>query len=101
MACFIGTYDVEGVEKRQIHDLVDFAGKSVFEIGCGRGRMTRLFADAASYVLAFDPDPEAIATARDLTPDEIKDKVEYRVAGLLDVDLTKKAFDVGVFSWSI
>ena len=101
MACFIGTYDIEGVEKRQIHDLVDFTGKSVFEIGCGRGRMTRLFADVASHVLAFDPDEASIAAAKELTPNEIKDKVEYRVADLMDVDLTKRAFDIGVFSWSI
>ena len=97
----IGTYDAEGVEKREIHDLVNFFGKSVFEIGCGRGRMTMLFAAAASHVLAFDPDEESIAAAHELTPEEVEDKVEYRVAGLLDVKLPENAFDVGVFAWSI
>ena len=44
----IGTHDPEGVERRTIHDLVDFNGKGVFEVGCGEGRMTWLYADAAA-----------------------------------------------------
>jgi 16S rRNA A1518/A1519 N6-dimethyltransferase RsmA/KsgA/DIM1 with predicted DNA glycosylase/AP lyase activity len=51
----IGTHDPEGVETRIIHDLVDFNGKDVFEVGCGEGRMTWLYADAASSVLGFEP----------------------------------------------
>ena len=51
----IGTHDPEGVEKRTLHDLVDFNGKGVFEVGCGEGRMTWLYADAATSVLGFDP----------------------------------------------
>ena len=101
MVCSIGTYDLEGVEKLEIHTLVDFYGKSVFEVGCGRGRMTRLFSEAASYVLAIDPQEDAIRAAQELTPDEDKEKVDYRVAGLMDADLLDKAFDVAVFSWSI
>ena len=65
----IGTHDPEGVERRTLHDLVDFNGKGVFEVGCGEGRMTWLYADAAASVLGFDPNEDSIALAREQTPD--------------------------------
>ena len=40
----IGLLDPEGVETRVLHDLVDFRGKDVLEIGCGDGRMTWRYA---------------------------------------------------------
>ena len=51
----IGRIDPEGVETRVVHDLIDFSAKNVLEIGCGDGRLTWRFADAAASVLAFDP----------------------------------------------
>ena len=97
----IGLLDPEGVETRVIHDLVDFRGKDVLEIGCGDGRMTWRYADAAASVLAFDPDEPSIAAAREETPERLKAKVAFRVAGMMDIDLADAAYDVGLFSWSI
>ena len=62
-----GNLDPEGVEARVLHDLVDFRDKAVLEIGCGDGRMTWLYADAAASVLAIDPDEPSIATALEET----------------------------------
>ena len=97
----IGLLDPEGVETRVMHDLVDFTGKDVLEIGCGDGRVTWRFADAAASVLAFDPDEPSIAAAREETPERLNAKVEFRVAGMMDIDLADAAYDVGIFSWSI
>ena len=69
----IGTLDPEELETRAIHELVDFSGKDVLEIGCGEGRMTWRFASLAASVLAIDPDESAIATARRQTPPELAD----------------------------
>ena len=96
-----GRLDPEGVETRFLHDLIDFVGKDVLEIGCGEGRMTWRFADAAASVLAFDPDDSAIATAREQTPDGLKAKLSFRVADITNIELTQHAYDVAVFSWSI
>ena len=96
-----GRLDPEGVETRSLHDLIDFVGKDVLEIGCGEGRMTWRFADAAASVLAFDPDDSAIATAREQTPDGLKAKLSFRVADITNIKLTQHAYDVAVFSWSI
>ena len=93
--------DPEGVETTAIHDLVDFAGKDVVEVGCGVGRLTWRFADAASSVLAFDPDRSAIATAREQTPTSLHGRVTFRAADISSVRLAAGRYDVGVLSWSI
>ena len=93
--------DPEGAETRVLHDLVDFGGKDVLEIGCGDGRLTWRYADAAASVLAFDPDGPSIAAAREETPERLKAKVAFRVAGMVDIELADAAYDVGLFSWSI
>ncbi|MCH7608476.1 MAG: class I SAM-dependent methyltransferase [Chloroflexi bacterium] len=96
-----GSIDPEGVETKAIHGLADFAGKDVVEVGCGDGRLTWRFADAAASVLAFDPDEAAIAAAREQTPPALRGRVTFRAADMASVDLAAGAYDVGVLSWSI
>jgi 2-polyprenyl-3-methyl-5-hydroxy-6-metoxy-1,4-benzoquinol methylase len=97
----IGVWDPEGVEKRAIHQLVDFEGKRVFEIGCGEGRITWYYANEAAHALAIDLDGPALTIARDQTPPELKSKVDFRIADLLDIDLGNEVYDVGIFAWSM
>ena len=97
----IGKTDPEGVETRAVHGLVDFAGKDVVEVGCGDGRLTWRFADAASSVLAFDPGETEIATAREQTPAALRGRVTFQVADMASIALAAGAYDVGVLSWSI
>ena len=97
----IGIHDPEGAEKKILHDLVDFRGKNVFEVGCGEGRMTWLYADVAASVLAFDPDSEAISRARSQMPENLGGKVEFRVADMTDVRLGENEYDIGILAWSI
>ena len=59
------------------------------------------YADDAASVLAFDPDEPSIAAAREETPERLKAKVAFRVAGMMDIDLADAAYDVGLLSWSI
>ena len=47
------TVDPEGNETRVIHELVDFAGQRVLEIGCGDGRLIWRYADSAATVLGL------------------------------------------------
>ena len=64
--------DPEEVETGVIHNVIDFRGKSVLEVGCGNGRMTWRFAHEAASVLAFDPREAEIAAAKERTPDALK-----------------------------
>ena len=97
----IGRIDPEGVETRVIHELIDFVGKDVLEIGCGDGRMTLRFADVAASVFAFDPDESAIATAREQIRDDLKAKISFHIADTTNIKLAQGAYDIAVFSWSI
>jgi len=97
----IGIHDPEGAEKRALHELVNFDQKSVFEVGCGDGRMTMLYADSAASVLAFDPDEEAIAEARQQLPEHLRDTIDFRAAEMMTVELDENSYDIGVLAWSI
>ena len=97
----IGIHDPTGAEKQVLHDLVDFNDKDVFEVGCGEGRMTWLYADIAGSVLGFDPDDDAISEAREQTPEHLGTKVEFRVADMMGVELDEDAYDIGILAWSI
>jgi ubiquinone/menaquinone biosynthesis C-methylase UbiE len=97
----IGTHDPLGQEKQALHALADFKDKNVFEVGCGDGRMTMLYADVASSVLAFDPDADVIAEAQAQLPEHLATNVEFRVADMSTVKLKQQSYDVGVLAWSI
>jgi ubiquinone/menaquinone biosynthesis C-methylase UbiE len=93
--------DPEGTEIEVIHELVDFSGKKVLEVGCGDGRMTRRYADRAAMVLALDPNAEKIERAIDNTPEPLRSKVRFRVADIADAELAQQAFEVAILSHSL
>jgi ubiquinone/menaquinone biosynthesis C-methylase UbiE len=93
--------DPEGAELRALGALVDFSGKRVLEIGCGDGRLTQLYADEAGEVLGIDPDEESIGDARAALPDQLADRVEFRVAEAESMDVPRQRFDIAFLSWSL
>lgn len=93
--------DPEGTEIEVVHELVDFSGKKVLEVGCGDGRMTRRYADRAALVLALDLNAEKIQRAIDSTPEPLRSKVRFRVADIADAELAQQAFDVAILSHSL
>jgi ubiquinone/menaquinone biosynthesis C-methylase UbiE len=70
-------------------------------MGCGRGRLTAHVAAEAASVLAFDPDPEAVAEARASLPAELSDRVTFRVARAEELKVERGSFDLVFFSWSL
>jgi ubiquinone/menaquinone biosynthesis C-methylase UbiE len=93
--------DPEGAEERALAELGDFAGKRVLEIGCGDGRLTWLYASETAEVLGIDPDEESIRVARATLPDQLKDRVEFRVAEAESLDVPRPRFDIAFLSWSL
>ena len=92
--------DPEGAHLAALRRLGDFRDQRILELGCGDGRLTvGIGADAAS-VLAFDPDAEAIARARNMLPAELAARVDYRVASGTELEVQPQ-FDLAVFSWSL
>lgn len=95
------TIDSEGTETRILHDLVDFRGKDVVEVGCGDGRMTWRYAEQARSVLALDPNGDAIAEAEQQMPTTLTSIVTFRTGDVQSVSLPDHGFDVAILSWSL
>lgn len=93
--------DPEGAHLAALRRLADFHGQRVIELGCGDGRLTVPVARDAAHVLAFDPDSDAVARARQALPAELAERVEYRVAAGTEIQVERGSFDLALFSWSL
>jgi 2-polyprenyl-3-methyl-5-hydroxy-6-metoxy-1,4-benzoquinol methylase len=93
--------DPEGAHLAALRRLADFRGQRVIELGCGDGRLTVPVARDAARVLAFDPDREAVERARRSLPDNLAERVEYRVASGTEIQFERGSFDLALFSWSL
>jgi ubiquinone/menaquinone biosynthesis C-methylase UbiE len=93
--------DPRGAEARALAELGDFEGKRVLEIGCGDGRLTWLYVEQAAEVLGVDPEEESIREARAALPDQLADRVEFRVADAQALDVPRQRFDIAFLSWSL
>lgn len=93
--------DPEGAHLAALRRLGDFRGRRVLELGCGDGRLTRGIAQEAASVLAFDPDADEVARAREALPAELAKRVAYRVASGKEIELEPCSFDLVIFSWSL
>lgn len=89
--------DPEGNESRALFRMMpSFAGRRVLEVGCGDGRVTRLYAGAAASIVAIDPKKESIDALRDEFP-----AIDARAIGIEQLDLPPHSIDVTIFSWSL
>jgi protein-L-isoaspartate O-methyltransferase len=93
--------DPEGVESAVIHELVDFAGKDVLELGAGDGRLTWRYADRARSVLALEPKELLVEQARAALPAGLRGRVVFRVGDATIDAPPADAFDAVVFSRSL
>jgi len=76
-------------------------GLRVLELGCGHGRLTFRYADAAASVLGVHPNAHEIARARADLPPELADRVSFAVAGAAELDAPHVTFDLALFSHSL
>ncbi len=94
-------FDPQDVEAKALKRYAgDFNGKSVLEIGSGSGRLTWLYADEASRVLAIDPKADKIAVARNETPAHLVNRVAFEQVGL-EAFRTDERFDLVILPWSL
>jgi SAM-dependent methyltransferase len=94
-------YPPPGMEVRLIQRFVPLKGRSVLELGCGDGRLTRQFAPLASSVVAVEPDPARIALAKSAAASEGITNVSFRVGSAERLPIRGGPFDIALFSWSL
>ncbi|MGB3713332.1 MAG: class I SAM-dependent methyltransferase [Candidatus Promineifilaceae bacterium] len=95
--------DPDGRQSAAIIDITDFRDKSVLEIGCGDGNLTWSYASRAARVTAIDPSSEDIESARQATPPDLVDRVDFVVSDIDDFSPgeRKTPFDIALFTWSL
>jgi ubiquinone/menaquinone biosynthesis C-methylase UbiE len=93
--------DADGIEAAAIERLVSFDGRRVLDVGCGKGRLTRLAAARARFVFAFDPSAESVAEARRLLGQEERSRVRFAVHGAEALEVPRERFDVALCGWSL
>lgn len=93
--------DRDGVETTVIHDLVDFDGARVLEVGCGDGRMTWRYAGDAAEVVALDVSDNKIAAAIEACPRTLAEKVMFKAADIISYDTGDDSFDIAILSYSL
>lgn len=99
--------DPENNEPNALFALADFNGRRVLEIGCGDGRLTWRYADRAAHVTAIDPFEGSIGRAKEKTPQELKNRVNFRHITFDDFAAESRelrassAFDIAILSWSL
>jgi ubiquinone/menaquinone biosynthesis C-methylase UbiE len=92
--------DPEGIEVRQLGNVIDFANRSVVEIGCGDGRLTRRYAAPARQVAAVDPDMTRLTTAVEQNPASLA-HVNFVQAQAETLPFASEKFDLAVLAWSL
>jgi 2-polyprenyl-3-methyl-5-hydroxy-6-metoxy-1,4-benzoquinol methylase len=95
--------DPENNEIRALFELVDFSGKHVLEIGCGDGRLSRRYAEAAAHVTGIDPFEQAISRAKANQADTLRDQIEFHHIDFEDFAAARESdmFDIAILSWSL
>ena len=93
--------DPEGAETDALAQIAPLDGLRVLELGCGDGRLTFRYADAAASVLAVDSDQDQIASARAALPAHLADRVSFAAVGAAEVDVPRWSFELALFSWSL
>lgn len=95
--------DPEGMETSTLHEMVDFKGRHVLEIGCGNGRLTWRYASQTAHVMAIDPKPEDIEQARANLPQGLQGRVNFLVSTISDFAHANPdgRFDIAFFAWTL
>jgi ubiquinone/menaquinone biosynthesis C-methylase UbiE len=93
--------DPERTEVQHLHQLVDFSGKHVLEIGCGDGRLTWRYAGTAARVTGIDPDADALQAASRDCPADLRGFVSFARASSLTLPFPRETFDIAVLAWSL
>jgi ubiquinone/menaquinone biosynthesis C-methylase UbiE len=86
-------------ELREYGDLQMFRGKRVLDVGTGDGRIALGLAPYADESIGLDPDPEAIASARERARG--LENVRFEIGAAQKLPFPADRFDVVVLSWAL
>ena len=91
-------------ERNEQHILDRYAspkGQSVLEIGCGEGRLTRLFASEAKHLIGTEVSLPKLRAAHLNRPECPAHKVDFVASSAVALPFVNENFDLALFSWSL
>ncbi len=92
--------DPEGTETRYLRRFADFAGQRVLEVGCGDGRLTWRYANAARRVTGIDLHADELRVAMIERSADLSQKVSLARADGIHLPFKDGSFDLAIFAWS-
>ena len=95
--------DPEGTERRLLLRYGDFGSapaKRVLEVGCGDGRLTWHYANAAARVAGIDLHPDDLRIAIADRPTNLVVRVGFARADAEQLPFRGESFDLAIFAWS-
>jgi len=91
-------YDPDNLELKHIKQIAKIKNKTILEIGCGNGRLTRILAKYAKKIIGIDNDPRMIKHAKSITK---RKNVSFKLMNALNLRFKPRSFDVIIFTWCL
>ncbi|AFG37081.1 class I SAM-dependent methyltransferase [Spirochaeta africana] len=91
--------DYQGNLRRVLHELHDFTGQSVIELGAGTGRLTRMYVDSVQAAYCADRSTHMLQTARRNLSDYL-DRITFATRDNLDAPGSLHTADVVLEGWA-
>lgn len=74
-------------------------GKTVLEVGCGDGRITRMLAPDCARIIGVDREPRFIEIAKTKVTDSNCSNVEFAVMDACQLELADDSVDIVLYPW--
>jgi ubiquinone/menaquinone biosynthesis C-methylase UbiE len=92
--------DPEQNETKYLRRQADARGKRILEVGCGDGRLTWRYAEAARRVSGIDLDREGLRVASIERASDLEHVATFAQADSVHLPFPTQAFDIAILSWS-
>ena len=92
--------DAEGNEARYLRQFADMDGKRILEIGCGDGRLTWRYANAARHVTGIDLERDDLRIAGIERGSGLERTVALAQADSIHLPFRQHAFDLAILAWT-
>ena len=93
--------DTAKLEQHYLLDMLEVEDHCILEIGCGSGRMTRLYADGARHVVGIDVIVDDLKQALETRPEHLTNTVDFMAGSAMIIPFASDSFDHVVFAWSL
>ena len=93
--------DPEGREPQALVAAADFKNARILEIGCGDGRLTFRYAEAAPRIVGIDTKPDEVRSAAKRCPSGLRQRLTFIHASATALPFRDETFNVALLASSL